>query len=218
MTFPKSTEFNKKMPKQRFYENLTISSATKRLFIDQISAIYWNNKLSPATMNISAGTSVMEIEVFRVVLTQESISETVLKLIDKGIPYHIVFILEYGDKYRFVAAFKEIAESGACTLSSKYFYSEWTDKSEADLHITGLTLDAVYEGFIRQIAGSNLTSATDSLKDDIAQSEQRKKLEAEIARLEKQVRSEKQPKKKFDIYQDIKRLQLQLEQFREVNQ
>ena len=212
MSFPKSTEFNKKMPKQRFYENLSISPAIKRLFIDQISAIYWSNKLSPATMNISSGTTVTEIEIFRIVLTQEDISEAVLKLIDKGIPYHIIYVLEYEDKQRFVATFKEVTDSGVCTLSSKYFYSEWTEKNNADLHITGLTLDALYEGFIRQIAGSNLTFASENLKDDIAQSEQRKKLEAEIARLEKQVRSEKQPKKKFDIFQEIKRLQQRLEQ------
>lgn len=215
--FPKSTEFNKKMPKQRFYENLAISNATKRLFIDQISAIYWNNKLSPATMNISSGTTITEIEVFRIVLTQESISEAILKLIDKGIPYHIIFILECENKYRFVAAYKEISNSGICTLSSKYFYSDWLEKNDAALHISGLTLDAVYEDFIRQIAGSSLTSASESIKDDIAQSEQRKKLEAGIARLEKQVRSEKQPKKKFDIYQELKRLQLQLEKLGVVN-
>ena len=214
MSFPKSTEFNKKMPKQRLYENLSISPAIKRLFIDQISAIYWSNKLSPATMNIAAGSTVVEIEVFRIVLIGENISEAVLKLIDKGIPYHIIFDLEYKDKHRFVAAYKEITENGTCTLSSKYYYSDWADQCNGDLHINGLTMDAVYEGLIRQIAVNDVTPTGDSLKEDIAESERRKKLEAEIARLEKQVRSEKQPKKKFDIYQEIKRLQQHLEQQR----
>ena len=212
MNFPKSTEFNKKMPKQRFYENLTISPATKRLFIDQISAIYWSNKLSPQTMNISTGSVVSEIEVFRIVLVEENLNESVLKLIDKGIPYHIIFDLEYKEKHRFVAAYKEVSENGACSLSSKYFYSDWAEQGAGDLQMTGLTMDAVYESFIRQIAGNDVNPTGDSLKDDIAESERRKKLEAEIARLEKQVRSEKQPKKKFDIFQEIKRLTAQLEQ------
>ena len=212
MSFPKSTEFNKKMPKQRFYENLSISPATKRLFIDQISAIYWSNKLSPATMNISSGSTVAEIEVFRIVLVEENLNEAVLKLIDKGIPYHIIFDLEYKDKHRFVAALKDVSENGACSLASKYFYSDWTEQGAGDLHITGLTIDAVYEGFIRQIAGNDVNPTGDSLKEDIAESERRKKIEAEIARLEKQVRSEKQPKKKFDTYQQIKRLQQRLDQ------
>lgn len=36
--------------------------------------------------------------------------------------------------------------------------------------------------------------------------EQRAKLQKEIARLEKQARAEKQPKKKFELVQEIKRL------------
>lgn len=41
MKFPDSTYFNRKLPKQRFYENLTISAATKKSFVDQIKSIYW---------------------------------------------------------------------------------------------------------------------------------------------------------------------------------
>jgi len=33
---PKSTEFNRHIPKQKFYENLAISSALKRIFVEQI--------------------------------------------------------------------------------------------------------------------------------------------------------------------------------------
>jgi len=43
MKFPDSTYFNRKLPKQRFYENLTVSAATKKSFVDQIKSIYWEN-------------------------------------------------------------------------------------------------------------------------------------------------------------------------------
>ena len=33
--FPPSTEFNKRIPKQKFYENAAIPAAVKRLFADQ---------------------------------------------------------------------------------------------------------------------------------------------------------------------------------------
>ena len=36
---PKSTEFNRRIPKQKFYENLTVSPALKRVFVEQIKVI-----------------------------------------------------------------------------------------------------------------------------------------------------------------------------------
>ena len=35
--FPPSTEFNKRIPKQKFYENAAVPAAVKRLFADQTS-------------------------------------------------------------------------------------------------------------------------------------------------------------------------------------
>lgn len=65
---PKTTEFNKRIPKQKFYENINVTPAMRRIFIDQIKVIYWRNKIAPSTMNLEAGQSVTEIEVFEVKL------------------------------------------------------------------------------------------------------------------------------------------------------
>ena len=97
---PKSTEFNRRIPKQKFYENLTISSALKRIFVEQIRVIWWRNKIAPATMNLAAGEAVTEIEVFEVCLSAPQLDEAVLRQIDKEIPYHILFLLEYEGKYQ----------------------------------------------------------------------------------------------------------------------
>ena len=61
---PKSTEFNRRIPKQKFYENLTVSPALKRVFVEQIRVIWWRNKIAPSTTNLAAGETVTEIEVF----------------------------------------------------------------------------------------------------------------------------------------------------------
>lgn len=52
---PKTTEFNKRIPKQKFYENINVTPAMRRIFIDQIKVIYWRNKIAPSTMNLEAG-------------------------------------------------------------------------------------------------------------------------------------------------------------------
>lgn len=55
------------------------------------------------------------------------------------------------------------------------------------------------------IAGGN------TLDEQIAADERRQKIEKEIAKLEKQARAEKQPKKKFELVQRIKKLKSELE-------
>ena len=63
---PKSTEFNRRIPKQKFYENISVSPSLKRVFIDQIKVIYWRNKVAATTMNLAAGDTVTELEVFEI--------------------------------------------------------------------------------------------------------------------------------------------------------
>ena len=91
---PKSTEFNRRIPKQKFYENLSVTPALKRIFIDQIKVIYWRNKIAATTMNLAAGETVTEIEVFAVRLTAAQLDVSVMKQLDKEIPYDRLFILE----------------------------------------------------------------------------------------------------------------------------
>ena len=70
------------------------------------------------------------------------------------------------------------------------------------MHLEGLTLDAVYENFVRQIAGDALgTGESASLKDGVEQQKQREQLEKQIVALEAKIRKEKQPKKKFEMVQ-----------------
>lgn len=84
---PKSTEFNKRLPKQKFYENLTITPALKKSFTDDIRMIYWRNKIAASTMNLAAGQTVTEIEVFEIQLTTQMVNEAMLRQIDREIPY-----------------------------------------------------------------------------------------------------------------------------------
>ena len=111
--FPASTEFGKRIPKQKFYENLEVSPALRRVFVDQIRLVYWRNKLAASTLNIAAGEAVTEIEVFEVRLNDPQLDEAVLKQIDKEIPYHILFILTCDGKAQAWIGYKEAAASGS---------------------------------------------------------------------------------------------------------
>ena len=55
LNFPKSTEFDKRIPKQKFYENMNITANLKRIFVEQIKGISWTNKIAASTINVADG-------------------------------------------------------------------------------------------------------------------------------------------------------------------
>ena len=80
---PKSTEFNKRIPKKKLYKNLSFTPAIRKAFTEQIKMIYWRNKLSEATLNLAPGEMVTEIELFELKLASSGLDENVLCLIDR---------------------------------------------------------------------------------------------------------------------------------------
>ena len=66
------------------------------------------------------------------------------------------------------------------------------------------------EDLVVDIGGVSITDGN-TLDEQIAADERRQKIEKEIAKLEKQARAEKQPKKKFELVQRIRTLQKQLD-------
>ena len=208
---PMTTEFNKRIPKQKFYENIAVTPAMKKAFVEQIKIIYWRNKIATTTLNLAAGGQVTEIEVFEVPLSAPELDESVLRQIDREIPYHILFLLEYEGKYRAVIGYKEAAAGKTAFKVDRYYSTDWLDEDDLPVHLEGLTLDAVYENFVRQIAGDVLVEENGTtLKESIEQQKQREQLEKQIAALEAKIRKEKQPKKKFEMVQKIKMLKERL--------
>lgn len=151
---PKMTEFNKRIPKQKFYENLNVKLAMKKFFVDQIKVIHWKNKIAATTTNLTAGKDVTELEVFQIKRNGNQMDEAVLKQIDREIPYHILFLLEYEGQYQAWIGYKEAAVSGNAAFKvNKYYHTEWLEEERMLLKLEGLDVDAVYENFVRQIAG-----------------------------------------------------------------
>ena len=157
---PKTTEFNKRIPKQKFYDNLTVTPALKKVFIDQIKTIYWRNKIAASTTNLAPGTVVTELEVFEVKLNSQILDDSFLRQIDKEIPYHILFILEYEGKYKAIIGYKEESGGNTAFKVNRYYSTEWMDEDALPLKLEGLSVDSAYENFVRQIAGDALAATT----------------------------------------------------------
>lgn len=212
---PKTTEFNKRIPKQKFYEHINVTPALRRIFVDQIKVVYWRNKIAPSTINLEAGNDVTEIEVFEVKLNHAPLDVSVLRQIDKEIPYHIIFLLEYEGKYQAWTAYKEKAGSGSNAFKvDTYYHTDWRLEDELVLKLDGLNMDAVYENYVRQIAGGALRVAsgeTERLKESVERSKQIQLLQKQIVTLQKKIRKEKQLNRQIELNAELKRLKKQLE-------
>ena len=212
LNLPNATEFNRRIPKQKFYDNLSVTPALKKAFTDQIKVIYWRNKIAPTTVNLAASDSVTEIEVFEIRLNTPDLDESILRQIDREIPYHILFLLEYSGQYRAVIGYKEASTSSKTAFKvDRYYSTYWMDEDYLPGHLEGLSMDAVYENFVRQIAGETLAEENgNTLKESVEQQKQREQIEKQIAALEAKIRKEKQPKKKFELYQAVEILKERL--------
>lgn len=211
---PKSTEFNKRIPKQKFYENMEISPALKKVFVEQVKIIYWKNKIAASTTNLAVGKEVTELELFEVRLNSPLLDDGLLRQIDREIPYHILFLLEYQGEYQAWIGYKEAAASGNKAFKvNGYYHTDWLAEDELKLKMEGLNVDAVYENFVRQIAGDKLKTETsgESLKESIARDERRRQLQKQIDTLKAKIRKEKQLNKQMEMNNTLKKLKIKLE-------
>lgn len=209
---PKTTEFDKRIPKQTFYENLEVSPAIKKFFVDQIKVIYWKNKIAPTTTNLAAGNEVTELQVFEIKLNGNELDEAVLTLIDRRIPYHILYLLSYEDKYKALIGYKEAASGSASFKVNQYYHTDWMMESELPIRLEGLDMDTVYENFVRQIAGKLLQSKeVESLKATIEREEKINRLKKQIEVLQAKIRKEKQLNVQMKYSVEMKKLRNELQ-------
>ena len=139
LDFPQKTLFNKPIPKAKFYEKLPVTQAVKNCFVNEIAGIVWRNKLSAETLNVQPGSRVQELEVIEISLKGEALNDSVLKVIDKGIPYQLLFLLKRGEEYQLCIGYKEMENSAV----PEYFKTAWMPFDQLPLQISGLTLDEI---------------------------------------------------------------------------
>lgn len=195
---PKSTEMNKQLPKKAIYAKFQMNTAAKDNVDANISRIVIVNEISPSRINIPAGEEVGSFFVLLVALKKKNFDEKTIAALSKLIPQNILFVLEFE------------GQSKLAIYRTKLLQTDWKPTESCTLELRGLTLDKVWENAIRSLE-LGVWNEELSLDENLAIHDRRSKLEKEIAKLEKQARAEKQPKKKFELVQRIKKLQIEID-------
>ena len=190
---PKSTELNKQLPKKAIYAKFQMSNAAKERFDADISKISIVGEVSPNTTGVAKGETVNTIFVLRVSLKHKNFQPNTIAQISKLIDQNMLLVLEH-ESQRKLAIYH-----------TKLIQTDWMPVADCAVALKGLDLDAVWEDLIVQVGGITIQDGN-TLDEQIAADEHGAKLEKEISRLEKLARTEKQPKKKFELVQQIRKL------------
>jgi len=199
---PRTTQVNRRVAKEKLYQNAALVPRTREMIKDQIDSVFWRNKLADSTMAISAGETVAEIQIFEIQLRQRELDKRVLPAIAKAIPYKILFILVFGDEAQLWIE-----------VSGMFYNTDWQPLGGFALKFEGLNLDAVYENLARQISGGRLGTEGD-IEEAVDRDKQRQRLERDIAALEKKLLREKQFNKQVELNGELKRMRKELEGLR----
>ena len=197
---PRTTQVNRRVAKEKLYQNAALAPQTREMIKDQIDSVFWRNKLADSTMAISAGETVAEIQIFEIQLRQRELDKRVLPAIAKAIPYKILFILVFGDEAQLWIE-----------ASGMFYNTDWQPLGGFALKFEGLNLDAVYENLARQISGGRLGTEGD-IEEAVDRDKQRQRLERDIVALEKKLLREKQFNKQVELNGELKRLKKELEE------
>ncbi len=194
---PVSTKVGRVVPKNAFddYTN----TKQKKLFTDCILRITWTHKLSAETVNLDCN-EIQEIQLFKVELKQKSDISKILEIINKSIPYHIVFWVEH-DQMAFISAASKHSHpvNDDMSVIDWVFTSDWFNKDENSFFFSlRESLDAVFKDLCVQLAGRPSLGKR-SMNDILKNQQEVARLKKEIKNLESAISKCKQFNEKVDL-------------------
>ena len=194
LDLPKSTHVGKIIAKEKICAHCGADLQRKGLLKEQVERVRWLHKISSTTANIAQGKRVEEIQIIEVMLKTPVPDKRILLAILAAIRYKIVFVLVLGGKVTYTV----------------YHDSKTCFASEAPPKLLGDDTDSVWESFVVQMKGGGLIGGN-TLDEQIAAEKEREKLARKIERLDKQTRRERQPRRKWDLNEEVKRLKKEWE-------
>jgi hypothetical protein len=197
---PASTVVNQPLPKKAFFEKFNLKAAERNRFDADISRMVIVARISQATVPaLAAGKDITGFYFVQVILKQKAYSDQCLLLLNKLVGQKMIFALQYGEETQFAV------------FHTRLLKSDWQKTESVSLDLKGLTLDDAWQNFVFSIGGLD-ASSEQSIEQQIIKREEQEKLLRQIETLEKQCRTEKQTRKKYELHQEIQKLRIKIKQ------
>ena len=195
---PISTERRQQLPKKAIYVKFGLKPSQREGFDADIARIDIVAVISSLTVPaLGSGDEVKEFYVLAIQMKRKEYDTKNIMLLTRLIPQKMVFALQYGNQTQFAI------------FHTKLITSDWQPSEKATLPLSGLTLDTVWENIVKDIGQIEVT-AGNTLAEQIAIDERQAKLLAQIETLERKMAKEKQPRRKREYFEQIKKLKIQI--------
>jgi len=195
---PPQCAINKPLFKKAVFEKFNLKAAERDRFDADISRMALVARVSSATVPaLTKGKEIEGFYVLQVALKRKDYDPKNILMLQKLIPQKLIFALQFEEQTLF------------CIFHTRLQQSAWMATDEAVITLQGLSLDDAWNNIVATIGGLD-AQAEESIEEQIIHREQREKLLRQIESLEKQCRTEKQTRKKFELHQQIIKLKEKL--------
>lgn len=199
--WPSAARFGRVVPKDKFYEHGKVTATVREKFVAEVQRIEWAYKLADATIHLQGDPAVPEIQVFVLHAKADDVGDGVLAAIDKAVQFPIIFEIVRADvaepKTRMVAAHKQVG--GTALRLSSYFSTEWLSGDSALAPLPkALDLPGLYAAILAPLLPVAMIPG-ERLADTAARIDEARKVEREVAALERRLRTEPQLNRKVEI-------------------
>lgn len=191
---PLATAINKPLYKKAVFDKFNLIAIKRDRFDADISRMALVARVSTATVPaLTKGKEIEGFYVLQVALKRKDYDSKNILMLQKLIPQKLVFALQFEEQTQF------------CIFHTQLQQSAWMPTAEAAIPLQGLSLDDAWNSIVATIGGLD-AQAEESIEEQIIHREQREKLLRQIESLEKQCRTEKQTRKKYELHQQIIKL------------
>jgi len=198
---PSSTYVNKFIPKNKLFQKTVINSKLKQDFTDKIQKITWKYKIAENTIWINKTKNIEEIQIFEIELKENIIPKNALKIIDKLIPYPILYIFKYKKDFAYWISLK-------WESTWNYYFSDWNENIDFDFN--WLTIEKVYQNIIKKFI-KDIDIDDKNFKEIVEIDWKISILKREIKILKNKIVQEKQFNKKAELNKELIDKKKQLE-------
>ena len=210
--WPSKAVVARPVAKAKIYAHAKPTAALRALFVDQVESITWAYKLAPETINLPAKPDVPEIEVFEIALKLPDVNHSVLRCIDKAIPFPILFVLRYDGHSQPVAAYKRPSDAASGQwVVGDYHAAPWQKDCVVRPGLpVALDLQGLYEQLLRQHLVVP-ARAGESLRDQLDRLSLLSAKQVAAAKLETRLAQEKQFNRKVEINAQLRTIRTELD-------
>lgn len=209
--WPRQAKVDRPVAKTKIYAHAKPGAALRALFVAQVESISWAYKLSPETINLPAKPGFPEIEVFEVALKLPDINHSVLRCIDKAIPFPILFNLRFEGRTQPVAAHKRPSDAANDQwVVGDYHAAPWqSDEVARPALPMALDLLGLYEQLLRQHFAVPARPG-ESLREQLDRLSALSAKQLAAAKLESRLNGEKQFNRKVEINAQLRTIRQEL--------